>query len=65
MVLKSIFELVVLFLSLVVLKKLTVELLGAGWEAALVAVLLTWRWEDLGSTPGVDLLDFSLLFFGF
>jgi hypothetical protein len=42
-----------------------VELLGAGWEAALVAVLLTWRWGGLGSTPGVDILDFSLLFFDF
>ena len=41
------------------------ELLGAGWEAALVAVLLTWGWEDLGSTPGVHLLDFSLLLFDF
>ena len=41
------------------------ELLGAGWEVALVAVLLTWRWEDLGSTRSVDLLDFSFLFFDF
>ena len=41
------------------------ELLGAGWEAALVAVLLTWRWEDLGSSPGDEILDFSLVFFDF
>ena len=41
------------------------ELLGAGWGVALVAVLLTLRWEYLGSSPGVDLLDFSLLFFDF
>ena len=39
------------------------ELLGAGWEAALVAVLLTWTWEDLGSSPGDEILDFSLLSF--
>ena len=30
-----------------------------------MAVLLSWRWEDLGSTLGVDLLDLSLLFFDF
>ena len=41
------------------------ELLGAGWEAALVAVLLIWRWGDLGSSPGVEILDLSLLFFDF
>ena len=41
------------------------ELLGAGWEAALVAVLLTWRWEDLGSSPGDEILDFPLVFFDF
>ena len=41
------------------------ELLGAGWESALVAVLLTWRRGDLGSSPGDDILDFSLVFFDF
>ena len=30
-----------------------------------MAVLLSWRWEDLDSTPSVDILDFSLLFFDF
>ena len=39
------------------------ELHGAGWESALVAALLTWRWGDLGSSPGDEILDFSLLFF--
>ena len=41
------------------------ELLGAGWEAALVAGLLTWRWGDLCSSPGDEILDLSLLFFDF
>ena len=41
------------------------ELLGAGWESALVAALLTWRCRDLGSSPGDKILDFSLLFFDF
>jgi hypothetical protein len=36
------------------------ELVGAGWEAALVAVILTCRWGDLGSTPGGETFDFSL-----
>ena len=31
----------------------------------LVAALLTWRWGDLGSSPGDEILDFSLLFFDF
>ena len=39
--------------------------IGAGWEAALVAVLLTWRWEDLGSSPGHEILDFPLVVFDF
>jgi hypothetical protein len=41
------------------------ELLGAGCKAALVAALLTWRWGDLGSSPGDEILDFSLVFFDF
>ena len=32
---------------------------------ALVAALLTWRWKDLGSSPGDEIFDFSLLFFDF
>ena len=32
---------------------------------ALVAALLTWRRGDLGSSPGDEILDFSLLFFDF
>ena len=38
------------------------ELLGAGWESALVAALLTRRWGGLGSSPGDEILDFSLVF---
>ena len=30
-----------------------------------MAALLTWRWGDLGSSPGDEILDFSLLFFDF
>ena len=45
-----------------ILSGIHAELLGAGWEAALVAGLLTWRWWDLGSSPGDEILDFSLLF---
>ena len=41
------------------------ELLGAGVGIALVTVLLTWRWGDLGSSPGDEILDFSLVFFDF
>ena len=41
------------------------ELLGAGWESALVAAHLTRRWGDLGSSLGDEILDFSLLFFDF
>ena len=41
------------------------ELVGAGWESALVAAPLTWRWGDLGSSPGDEILDFSLVFFDF
>ena len=41
------------------------EPLGARWESALVAALLTWRWGDLGSSPGDEILDFSLLFYDF
>ena len=41
------------------------ELVGVGWESALVATRLTWRWGDLGSSPGDEILDFSLLFFDF
>ena len=41
------------------------ELLGAGWESALVAALLTRRWGGLGSSPGDEILDFSLVFFDF
>ena len=41
------------------------ELLGAGWEFALVAVLLTWRWGDMGSSPGDDILDLFSCLFGF
>ena len=37
----------------------------SGWGAALVAVPLTWRWGDLGSSPGDEIFDFSLLFFDF
>ena len=32
---------------------------------ALVAALLTWRWGDLGSSLGDEILDVSLLFFDF
>ena len=43
------------------------ELLGAGWEFALLVALLPWRRGDLGSSPSDDILDFSLVFsdFGF
>ena len=41
------------------------ELLGAGWEFALLVALLTWRRGDLGSSPSDDILDFSLVFFDF
>jgi hypothetical protein len=30
-----------------------------------VTALLTWRWGDLGSSPGAEILDFSLVFFDF
>ena len=36
-----------------------------GWESALVAALLTRRWGGLGSSPGDEILDFSLVFFDF
>ena len=38
------------------------ELVGVGWESALVATRLTWRWGDLGSSPGDEILDVSFLF---
>ena len=42
--------------------ELTAELLRAGWESALVAALSTKSAQGLGSSPGDDILDFSLLF---